>query len=192
MKTKRTRITLTPRSALLALGVVGIVVAWVMVFYLPQTQKLRALGAQQTSLQQTVTADEVRLAQLQKEAQHVTQIRAMYNQLSGYVPSTEDVYTYIHTISGAAKAAGVTITSLAPSALSPITGTSYMALPIDASVKGTYDHLLAFIKDLYNLPRLTDVNAISINGGGPGTNRGTDLSVELQLAIFTSQKATGA
>jgi Tfp pilus assembly protein PilO len=112
----------------------------------------------------------------------------MYDRLNGYVPATEKLYTYVQTISHSAKAAGVTITSLAPSTLVAITGTPYSAIPVTASVKGTYDQLLAFIKSLYDLPRLTDVNALSVSGGGPGTNRATVLSASFQLAIFTSQK----
>jgi len=182
------RATVTGRSVLVALGVVVVVVVWVFAFYLPQTKKLSNLDAQRTSLQGTVAADQARLLQLEKEAQHVTQIRAMYTKLESYVPSTVNVYTYIHTISAAAKSASVTITSLEPGMLTAASGTSYSSIPITASVRGTYDHLLAFLKDLYNLPRLTDVNTISVTGGGPGTNRGTELSATFELAIFTSQE----
>lgn len=192
MSAKSTRIKITGRSALTAIGVVVVVIAWVLAFYLPQTHKLQSLDSKQTTLQATLTADQARLLQLQKEAQHVTEIRAMYNRLNGYAPATGKVYTYIHTISHAAKSAGVTITSLQPGALQAVNGTTYSAIQITASIKGTYDSMLSFIKGLYNLPRLTDVNAINVTGGGPGTNRGTVLAVTLELAIFTSQKPAGA
>lgn len=192
MSVTPSRIRITPRSALVALGALTVVLAWVFAFYLPQTHKLAALGSQRTSLQATVATDEARLQRVKTEAQHVTQIRAMYDQLEGYVPATENLYAYIHTISSAAKAAGVTITSLQPSALSAASGTGYSAIPITAAVKGTYDHLLAFIKGLYDLPRLTDVNAVTISGGGPGTNRSTVLTASFELAIFTSQKPAGS
>ena len=186
------RVPVARRSILVGIAVVGVVVAWLFAFYLPQTRRLAALGTQRTTLQSTVAADEARLQQLQKEAQHVTQIRAMYQRLDGYAPRTERLYTYIRTISGAAKKAGVTITSLQPAALVAASGTAYSAIPVTAAVKGTYDHVLGFVKGLYELPRLTDVNALSVTGGGPGTNRGTILTVSLQLAIFTSQKPAGA
>jgi len=185
------RIRITRRSALVGLVVVAVVVAWLFAFYLPQTRKLATLGTQRTALQSTVAADEARLRQLQNEAQHVTEISAMYERLHGYVPKTEQLYTYIHTISGAAKTAGVTITSLQPSQLAAVSGTAYSAIPITAAIKGSYDRLLAFVKDLYDLPRLTDLNALSVTGGGPGTNRSTILTVSLQLAIFTSEKPAG-
>ena len=187
MSATRTRITITRRSVLVALGVVAVVVAWTLAFYLPQTHKLAALETQKATLASTVATDEVHLQLVRKEDQHISQIRAMYDRLDGYVPAAEDLYSYIRTISRAAKASGVTITSLAPSGLVAVTGTSYSAVPISASVRGTYDHLLSFINHLYDLPRLTDVNGLSISGGGPGTSRGTVLTASLQLAIFTSQ-----
>lgn len=192
MRASSRRVPITRRSALVGLVVVAVVVAWLFAFYLPQTRKLAALGTQRTALQSTVAADEARLQQLQNEAQHVTQIRAMYDRLDGYAPKTGKLYTYIRTISGAAKRAGVTITSLQPGALVAVSGTTYSAIPITAAVKGSYDHMLAFVKDLYGLPRLTDLNALSVTGGGPGTNRSTNLTVSLQLAIFTSEKPAGA
>ncbi|MDA8314806.1 MAG: type 4a pilus biogenesis protein PilO [Actinomycetota bacterium] len=192
MSAASSRIRITRRSALVGLVVVVVVVAWLFAFYFPQTRKLAALGSQRTALQSTVAADEARLAQLQNEAQHVTQIKAMYDRLHGYAPRTGQLYTYIRTISGAAKSAGVTITSLQPSPIEAVSGTTYSAIPITAAIKGPYDRLLAFVKDLYDLPRLTDVNALSVTGGGPGTSRSTILTVSLQLAIFTSEKPAGA
>jgi Tfp pilus assembly protein PilO len=184
----RIPLKITGRSVLVALGVVVVVVAWALAVYLPQSHKLTALQAQKATLQSTVAADEAHLQQVMKEDQHLAQIKGMYNQLEGFVPSTADVYTYIRTISGAAKLAHVSITSLAPSTLAAVSGTGYSAIPITASVKGSYDHLLEFLKRLYDLPRLTDVNGLSITGGGPGTNRGTLLTATFQLAIFTSQQ----
>jgi Tfp pilus assembly protein PilO len=182
------RLKVTRRSVVVVLAAVAILVAWLLAYYLPESHKLDRLDRQQISLQSTEAADEARLAQVKKEAHHVGQIDAMYQHLEGYVPATEELYTYIHTIAAAAKTAGVTITSLNPSALEPVPDTSYSAVPISASIKGTFDNLLAFLKALYSLPRLTDVNSVSVSGGGPGTNRGVTLTVGLQLAIFTSQK----
>jgi Tfp pilus assembly protein PilO len=188
MNVKRTRITITRRSVLVALGVIVAVVVWVLVFYVPQTHKLAALETQKATLQSTVATDEAHLELVKREDQHISQIRAMHDQLESYVPAAENLYSYIRTIAHAAKASGVTITSLSPGVLVAVTGTSYSAIPISASVRGTYDHLLSFIKHLYSLPRLTDVNGLAISGGGPHTSRGTVLTASLQLAIFTSQK----
>jgi Tfp pilus assembly protein PilO len=187
MSSSLSNVKITRRGAIITLVVLAVLAAWLVAFFLPESHKLQTLDAQRTSLQATVAADQARLQRLRNEAAHVNQIKAMYTRLEGYVPATDELYTYIHAISAAAKAAGVTITSLSPSGATP-SGTAYTALPISASVKGTYDHLLAFIKGLYGLPRLTDINDIYLTGGGTGTTRSTPLTMSMQLAIFTSQK----
>lgn len=173
-----------------ALGLVVIVVVWFVAFFQPESHKLSSLGSQKASLQQTVLLDNARLQRVRAESHHVGEIQAIDAKLKGYVPTTEDLYTYIQTLSGAGNTAGITITSLQPSTVTTASGTSYMAIPITADVKGTYDHLLAFLNAIYNLPRLTDVNGLTITGGGPGTNRSTSLSATFDLVIFTSQKAS--
>lgn len=168
-----------------------VVIVWLMLFFLPQGHKVSTLQNEKASLQEEVNLDEARVARLRTESEHVGQIQSMYSTLSGYVPATEDLYTYIQTLSGAANTAGVSITSLVPLPLQSVSGT-FSAVPITATVKGTYDHVLAFIKAIYALPRLTDINDIDITGGGIGSNRTTPLSVDLDLAIFTRQKPSTA
>lgn len=183
---------ITGRGALVAVVVVALLAAWFLAFFRPESHKLQTLDAERNSLQATVAVDQARLRRVQNEAAHVTQIQAMDNRLVGYAPTTEGLYTYIHTISAAAKVAGVTITSLDAGSMAPVPATPYSAVPIAASIKGTYDQILAFLKGLYALPRLTDINDVSVSGGGPGTNRATVLTVSLQLAIFTSQGVSGS
>lgn len=179
-----------PATMIAGLVVLALVVAWLFVFFLPQGRKLSTLGAEKASLQQAVVRDNAQLQRLRTESHHVGQIQTMYTGLQGYAPSSEDLYTYIQVLSSAAKTAGVTITSLSPSPMVTVAGTSYSAVPIAATVKGNYDALLALLHSIDHLPRLTDVNSIAISGGGPGTNRGSVLTVNLQLSIFTSQKPT--
>lgn len=175
------------RCALVATVVAVVVAVWLFAFFLPQTRKLLALNAERATLEATVARDNARLQQVRSEAHHVGQIETMHQQLEADVPPTASLYTYIRTLSGAAKVAGVSVTTLQPSTLVQVPGTPYSAVPITASVKGSYDHVLAFLKALYTLSRLTDVNALTLSGGGPGTNRGSPLTVSLQLAVFTSQ-----
>lgn len=183
------------RRPAVAVGVaVAVVVTavWAFTFFLPQGSKLSKLQAQEQSLQAQVDAGNARVALLKKESQHTKQIQAMLQDLQGYVPATEQIYTYIDILSGAAAAAGVTITAITPSHLTALSGSSYSALPIGLSAKGTYDEILAFIKGIYNLPRLTDIDSLSLSGGGRGSTRTSSLSVALSLVVFTTQKPTGS
>ena len=88
----------------------------------------------------------------------------------------------------AARGSGVSITTLTPRTLTPVTGTSYSAIPVTATVRGTYPQLVAFLHGIYGLPRLTDINGLTLSGGSAGSSGTTTITAQLQLAIFTSQK----
>ena len=189
--TKASQVLSVAKKPLVLIGAAGLVVvmlAWLFAFFLPQTRKLSSLETQKATLQQNVVLDQAKLQRVRQESHHVGQIQAIDSKLKGFVPTSEDLYTYIQTLSSAGNAAGISISSLQPGAVTPASGTAYSAVPIVASVKGTYDQLVSFMNAIYKLPRLTDINSVSITGGGPGTNRSTQLAVTLNLAIFTSQK----
>ncbi len=193
--TKASQVLSVAKKPLVLIGAAGLVVVmlvWLFAFFLPQTHKLSSLETQKATLQQNVVLDQAKLQRVRQESHHVGQIQAIDSKLKGFVPTSEDLYTYIQTLSSAGNAAGVSISSLQPGTPVTATGTSYLAIPISADVKGTYNHLVTFMKAIYNLPRLTDINSISITGGGPGTNRSTQLSATFALAIFTSQAASAA
>lgn len=167
------------------IGVVAVVV-WLVAFFVPQGHKLSNLSAKEASLRASLTADEARLQRLRLESKHATQIEAIYQRLQTYAPETEQIYTYITVINTGAKQAGVTLASLAPGAAAPLSGTAYEEVPIGVSVSGTYDHILNFVRTLYGLPRLTDIESVSVVGGGPATSRATVLSASFQCLIFFS------
>lgn len=167
-----------------------VVLAWALVFFVPQGHKLSSLRAQETTLQQKVNAGNAKVARLRNESQHSAQIAAMVKKLEAYAPGTSDI-SYIALLSNTAKASGVTVDSIGPGTASVVTGSSYQSIPFSASVTGTYDQILSFIKAVYAMPRLTDINSVQISGGGPKTSRATALTASFQLEIFTSKKAAG-
>lgn len=180
------------RTLVIGLLLVVLVIAWYVAFYLPQTHKYSSLQAARTSLETTVAQDDARLAQVRTESKHV---KAIDHMIAGYkadAPASAQIYTYVKTISGAANATGVTITSLQPGALTADSGSSYSTIPITAAVKGSYAQLRAFLRSLYALPRLTAINGFSLSGGGPGNAPGKTLSASFQLSIFTSQKPSAS
>lgn len=177
---------LRPVPALVALGIVAALLVWLFAYFLPESRKLSSLHTEQTQLTAVIAKDNARVAKLKKESKHIGQIKSIDSSLKGYVPKQQDLYGYIRTLNHAAKGAGVTISSLAPQTLAPVTGTSYSAIPIAATVKGSYAQLVAFLHGVYGLPRLTDVNGFTLSGGGPGSSSKTTITAQFQLAIFTS------
>ena len=89
--------------------------------------------------------------------------------------------------------AGVTVTTLSPSpSLRQVLRQHFATVVVQMDVTGTYDATLALIKGLYDLPRLTSIDTLSITGGGPTTNRSTPLTTALELTAYTSAAPTGS
>ena len=176
-----------PKVLLVVAGVLIVVLVWVLAFFVPQGHKLSSLQSEVQTLQAQVDAGNARVAQLRVESQHSAQIQAMVQKLEGYAPATSDI-SYISVLSNAAKASGVAVTSLSPGAASPVKGSPFDSIPMAATVTGPYDNLLGFIRAVYQLPRLTDIDSVEITGGGPKSSRAAVLTATFQLEIFTSTK----
>lgn len=181
-----------PVVLLTALGLIVLILVWLFVFFVPQSKKLSSLQQERVSLNALIARDNARVQQLRTESNHINEIKSMYTSLQGYVPATQELYTYIQVFSSAAKTAGIGVTSLSPGPPAAVKGTPFNAIPIIATVKGQYSDLVSLIQGIYQLPRLTDINGLSITGGGPGSGT-VPITATLNLAIFTSQKtATGS
>lgn len=179
-----------PKVMLVVAAALVVVLVWVLAFFVPQGHKLSSLRQQEASLQRAVDAGNAKVARLRNETHHSAQIETMVKKLEAYAPTTSDI-SYIALLSNTAKASGVSVTSIGPGSATPVAGSSFQSIPFAATVTGPYDNLLAFIRAVYAMPRLTDINSLKIAGGGPKTDRGTALTATFQLQIFTSQPAGG-
>jgi len=187
---KRPRVFLSVAGALLFL------IIWALAYFLPQGSKVTSLKAQEATLQSQVAQGNAKVLKLRHTYQHATQIKAEESKLNSAVPATSDAYNYVQALSSAAAAAGVHLTSIEISAgTSPSTTStsggkksstvSVSPIPLALMAKGTYDQILSLIAAIYQLPRLTDINELSINGGGPKADRSTVLTVNLTLSAFS-------
>ncbi len=181
------------RTVLIGIAVaVVVILIWLVVFFLPQGSKLSKLNAQSQSLQAQVTAGNAKVAALKRESLNTPALEAMSKQLKAAVPDTADIFNYITALQNTATAAGVTVTTLSPSQPATSTGQHFATVAVQMDVTGTYDATLALIKGLYDLPRLTSIDTLSITGGGPTTNRSTPLTTALELTAYTSAAPTAA
>ena len=166
-----------------------IVLIWFLAFFSPQGKDLTKYKAQETQLQVQQSALEAQLAQLRATSKAAPQLEALQTQYANLIPPTADIYNYINIMSGTAATAGVHLVSITPaSAGSVVPGTGLQAIPISVVTQGTYDATLSFIKSIYALPRLTVINAMTLSGGGPGTNRSTVLAETYSMTIYTTAK----
>lgn len=180
------------RKGILVAVIVSVVVVlvWLVAFFLPQGKKISTLDSQVTALQQQVIQGNAKVAALKHTLQHAGQLTKMENELNKYVPATADIYDYINSLSTAVAASQMTLVSVSPTAATAPNGAAFTSIPISITVRGTYDHLLTLITDIYSLPRLTDIQKLAISGGGSSANRSSPLSADLSLLAFTTAKPT--
>lgn len=190
------RISATVRRTPVLIAIVValiIVVIWLFAYFLPQGHDLSTLQAKEATLQEQLTAGNAKVAKLRHTFQHASQFQSLEQKMAGYVPSTPNVFkttaNYTSLLSSTVASAHMSLTSVSPGG-SSVSGKTFTVIPVSLIVKGTYDNLLQLVHDLYTLPRLTDIKALSITGGGPGTNRTTTLSATLSLETFTTAKVS--
>jgi Tfp pilus assembly protein PilO len=166
-----------------------VVIIWLLAFFFPQGSKVSTLDAQEQGLQLKVAAGNAKVAHLEHTFRNKPVLSAMQAALQADVPTNTGIYDYINSLSTTAAASGVKLTSVTPQSASAASGkNSFTSVAISMAVKGTYDQLLSLVTNIYNLPRLTDINEIEISGGGPGTSRSTPLSATLSLMAFSTAK----
>jgi Tfp pilus assembly protein PilO len=189
-----TKELLKKRSVLLSI-VIGVVIilVWTLAFFLPQGKQLSKYNTQAAKLQGTQAVLETRLAQLKATSAATPKLLLLKAKYAALVPPTPDVFNYFTLISNTAKASHVTLVSITPGVGGTlIPGTNLYGIGFTLNTTGSYDDTLYFIKAIYNLPRLTVINSMSLSGGGAKTTRSAPLTEAFSLTIFSTGKPTVA
>lgn len=181
------RTALKQRNVQISIAVtVVVLLVWFIAFFLPQGKKVSTLNAQAQALQGQVAQGVAKVAALRHTAQQATALTNFQKKLESYVPSKATTYDYIKTLSDVVASANATLTSVTAGAPKQNSGAAFTTIPIILRVTCTYDALLEVISKIYALPRLTDIQTLSISGGGGSGNRTTVLSASLALQAFTT------
>lgn len=184
---------LRSKPVLISLAVAAaVILIWLVAFYLPQSSKASKLSSEVQSLQHQVAQGNAKLAMLKRTSQATPELEALLAKYQGYVPDQADVLSgpspYVDLLVSTANATGVKLVSITPGSVTAVPGLAFSGIPVTVALTGAYDSLFAFVKALYDLPRLTSIQSISVSGGGPGTNRSTPLTTSLTLQIYTTAK----
>lgn len=179
---------LRQRKILIGIAVgLFVVLLWLVAVFVPEGHKLAAANSQTAAAQTQQTVLQGRLERLKTYSKQSAEFNALSQRLTAAVPTTSDVYDYITAISQAAAATGVQVSSVDPSV--PVTGGNVAVVPVTVGAAGNYDQILAFIKALYALPRLTIIAQVSLSGGGSGTSRSSGLTAQFALDILAQPSA---
>jgi Tfp pilus assembly protein PilO len=188
---------------LTTLGVVGVMAAGWFLLVSPQRSHANELRGEASTVEQTTNDLRSQIAQLKQQQKGETAQQRELEKIAAQIPDNPQLPTLIRELSGAAKDAGVSLDSLAPSAPTSVatgasTGTAGAAtaplaqIQVTISVTGSYFNVESFMRSLEHLDRALKTTGLTL---APASSDGSDadaanapdaLTGQIQALIFES------
>lgn len=138
------------------LVIVGLLVVLVVVVALlvwPQYQKQKSLDAQIATAEQQLETSKSLLAQRQEIKNRTAATDAQWLELASLVPQNPDLPSLIIDIQDLAFASGVQIVGITPNELTQSADKTYVIIPLQVSILGTWADTVDYLKRLVELNR---------------------------------------
>ena len=162
----------TPVKVAATLGImVLIVAAYGGLFYLDIEDQIKGAKARSAQLQSEKNTYEARKREYQAYRTELTQLQQEQRDLLKALPRKAEIPTFLSNLQEQAELAGLEIISLAIDAENPME--LYIRIPVRIEVRGTYHSITKFFKNLSELPRIVNVERLSLSvekvetGGSP-------------------------
>jgi Tfp pilus assembly protein PilO len=180
---------LLPREQILlwTLGIVAFVGAFFVLVYAPKANEARALASQ-------LGAQRADLARLRQEAQRQQEferdlgdLKKSVGAIEAKLPSAREIPPLLLKLDQLAGQTGVTVTSIKPGALQPVTAPAaprgglpprsqpsqpqkpkYQKLTIDLETKGTFSSVFDFVRGLETFPHLLAISNVQLSQASSG------------------------
>jgi type IV pilus assembly protein PilO len=179
----REQLILVSVGLLLVIGVVVGLLVW------PQFQKLGVLDTQIATAKQQVASAQSLLAQRQQIKDRAAETEARWLRLSSLVPANPDLPSLIIDLQDTAFASGVQLVSLTPAEPAVVQNATYVRIPLDIKILGTWADTVDFLQQLPKLNRgVRTISFVSSVGGTeladpdlPEYSENTVLSLEAYM-----------
>jgi type IV pilus assembly protein PilO len=144
-----------PREQLILVivGLLAVLAAVSALLVWPQYQKQKSLDAQVTTAEQQLQSAKSLLAQRQQIKNRTAATDAQWLRLSSLVPENPDLPSLIIEIQDVAFASGVQIQGITPAEPAESVDKSYVVIPLQVSVVGTWADTVDYLKNLNKLTR---------------------------------------
>ena len=143
---------------------------------LPQEQRIDALALQLKAEQQKVAVVESFILSNPDTGKHLSDLNLALQKVEKALPGSMDLSHFLQQLERDAKAAGVRLVNVKPSALADRAG--YREMPIELTVEGSYYSTLSFLK------KLEDGERFSLPASFLIQRKQDKLSTRLNLQIF--------
>jgi type IV pilus assembly protein PilO len=152
----------TPVKIAATLGVIVLIAgAYGGLFYLDIQDQIKGAKARGTQLQTEKTTYETRKREYQAYRTELTQLQQEQRDLLKALPKNAEIPTFLSNLQEQAELAGLEIVALAIEAENPMQ--LYIRIPVRIEVRGTYHSITKFFKNLSELPRIVNVEKLSLS-----------------------------
>ena len=143
---------------------------------LPQEQRIEALALQLKAEQQKVAVVESFILSNPDTAKHLSDLNLALQKVEKSLPGSLDLSHFLQQLERDAKAAGIRLINVKPSAMTDKAG--YREMPIELTVEGSYYSTLSFLK------KLEDGERFSLPASFLIQRKQDKLTTRLNLQIF--------
>jgi type IV pilus assembly protein PilO len=152
----------TPVKIAATLGLIAVILgAYGGLFYLDIEDQIKAAHAREQQLKTEKDNYEKRKREYQTYRNELTQLQQEQRELLKALPKNAEIPTFLSNLQEQAELAGLEIISLTIEAENPME--LYVRIPVRIEVRGTYHSITKFFKNLSELPRIVNVERLSLS-----------------------------
>lgn len=158
-------------------------------FYLDIQDQIKGARARQQQLKTEKDSYLKRQREYQAYRTELTQLQQEQRELLKALPKKAEIPTFLSNIQEQAELAGLEIVSLTIDAENP--QELYIRIPVRIEVRGTYHAITKFFKNLSELPRIVNVEGLSLGIEKAETGGSPRLRARFVAATFRYRDGSG-
>ena len=152
----------TPIKIAITAGLVAVILGiYGGLFYLDIQDQIKGAQARQVQLKGEKDNYEKRKREYQAYRTELTQLQQEQRELLKALPKKAEIPTFLSNLQEQAELAGLEIVSLTIEAENPME--LYIRIPVRIEVRGTYHSITKFFKNLSELPRIVNVENLTLS-----------------------------
>jgi type IV pilus assembly protein PilO len=172
----------TPVKIAATIGVMVLLAgAYVGLFYLDIQDQISSARGRANQLQTEKTSYEARKREYQAYRTELTQLQQEQRDLLKALPKRAEIPTFLSNLQEQAELSGLEIVTLSIDAEQP--ADLYIRIPVRIDVRGTYHSITKFFKNLSELPRIVNVERLSL--GVERAERGASPHLRAKFVAVT-------
>jgi type IV pilus assembly protein PilO len=174
------------KFAILAASAAAVVGIFYMLYYQPYSASKTALTAEIAGLEGDVTTEQANINKHKPIAQYIAPVNDMYQYLSSFFTSEDEIPRLMQIISDLGAQAGVKVILFAPGSRGSVLTPQYAEIPFSMNLQGPFINILKFLYTLSQMERIINIQTVSMDTPVLGDNRMINLNVKVSGSTYRS------